>query len=419
MFEIFTVILMLTALASYVNYTRLKLHPAIGIMIVSLVVGVGMTLLASLGMASMQHIMHAVDRIDFGSLVMRCLLGIILFSGAMQVDIRELLDVKWLVLSLAVGSVLISAAVIGGLLWLVLNATGIGLNFAYCLLFGALISPTDAVAVLAIVRRVGAPREMAALITGESLFNDGAGVVLFLAILQIISGAALTPLQIAGLFLFEALGGIALGYLIARLGLRMMKNVNDFKLHALMTLAMAAGVFSLANALHMSGVIAAVTAGMTVGAARKRLPEKSFENVAVFWEIVDDMLNAILFALLGLEVMLIDRTVHLEWGHFAAAAAAAIPVVLAARLVSIALPVQIARLRRRIPRYAVRVLTWGSLRGGLPVAMAVALPYATAAESNARDLIMVMTYAVVAFSLIVQGLTLEKLISKSLAANDA
>lgn len=415
-FETFTILLALTALASYVNHTRLKLHPAIGIMIVSLIMGIGMTILASLGMTSMQHLMLTVDRIDFGHLVLKCLLGLILFSGAMQVNLSELLDVKWLVISFAIASVAISAIVIAGLLWLILNYMGIELGFIYCLLFGALISPTDTVAVLAIVRRLGAPRDIAALITGEALFNDGAGVVLFLAILGVMSGESISPIQLAGLFLFEALGGVAVGYLIARLGLRMMEQVNDYKLHTLMTLAMATCVFTLANFLHMSGVIAAVIAGLTVGAAKARLPIKAFENVGVFWEVVDDILNAVLFALLGLEVMLIDRTVRLEWPHFLVSGLAAIVVVLAGRLVSIAIPVQIARFKRSIPRYSVRILTWGALRGGLPVAMSVALPYATAAQSDARDLIMAMTYAVVAFSLIVQGLTLPRLISKTIPA---
>jgi CPA1 family monovalent cation:H+ antiporter len=402
-FEVASILLTLTAALAYVNARVLRLPAAIGMMAIALVGAIALMAVDATGVAELApRVEQLLDRIDLDDALLNGMLGLLLFAGALHVDLNDLAELKWPIAALALGGTLLSTALIGGGTYAVLHLIGIDLSLEYCLLFGALISPTDPIAVLGILRTAGAPPKLQTTVTGESLFNDGVGVVVFLAILGVATGGEVSGWTITRLFVQEALGGIAFGLAVGYVGFRLLKSIDQYSVEILITLAMVFGGYAAAVALHLSAPIAAVVAGLLIGNHGRRLAmsDVTRDNIDKFWELIDEILNAVLFLVIGLEV------VHLRVSaELAIAAAIVVPLVLAARLVSVGVPLGAMRRFRRESPGALPILTWGGLRGGISVALALALP-----AGPEREAILVITYAVVAFSVLVQGLTLGRVI---------
>jgi CPA1 family monovalent cation:H+ antiporter len=400
-----TILVCLAAGFSYVNHRWVKLPLTIGLMAVALGLSLMTILLGRLGLGTEDAARAFIEGIDFNEALMHGMLSFLLFAGALHVNLHELLQYKWFVGTLASVGVLLSTAIVGGLTYALFGLAGVDLPLLYCLLFGALISPTDPIAVLGILKKAGVPKALELKITGESLFNDGVGVVVFLALLGVATRGEASPGGVLLLFVREAVGGACLGLGLGYGVYRMIKSVDNYQVEILLTLALVMGGYGLADALHASGPIAVVIAGLVIGNHGRHfgMSERTLERLDTFWELVDELLNAILFVLIGLEVLVLSfRVEYLD------AALLAIPIVLAARWLSVGLPVQVFRLFGEIPAGATTIMTWGGLRGGISVALALSLP-----PGGARDAIVTVTYAVVVFSILVQGLTLNRVIARA------
>lgn len=408
-FEVAACLIVIAAILSYLNHVLLKLPPAIGLMALSLAGSLLLVLIGHATPALEQKARDLVHRIDLNQAFLQGMLGFMLFAGSIHIKLAELAARKWAILFLSTFGVLISTAVVGVLSWCLLHAVGIDARWIYCFLFGALISPTDPIAVMAILRQAGVPKEMEIKFAGESLFNDGVGVVVFLGLLEIAMGnAAFDPLHITQLFLWEAVGGAAMGFGLGWIAYRMLRSVDNYQVEVLLSLALVAGGYALVNGLHMSGPIAMVVAGLIIGNPGRTyaMSPKTVEHIDMFWELLDEILNAVLFVLIGLEVLALAFT-----GKLILLGLVAIPIVLFARLISVAAPITMMRPWQRFPRYTIRVLTWGGLRGGISVALALAIPRGVGGEPvHERDPILAMTYLIVVFSILVQGLTVGPLV---------
>jgi CPA1 family monovalent cation:H+ antiporter len=403
LFDFVAVLLVLAAGFSYLNYRVLKLPTTVGLMALTLAASLAAVALGVVFPDAERHAAAFVHQIDFNQAVMHGMLGFLLFAGALHINLSDLAQQKLPVAILATAGVALSTVIVGGLMWGLLTLIGTPMSFGHCLLFGALISPTDPIAVLALLKKIGAPKPLEVTIAGESLFNDGVGVVLFLGLLEGTTGGhGFDAGHLGSLFLREAVGGAVLGLAAGYLAYHMLKTVDNYQVEILLSLALVAGGYALADALHLSGPIAMVVAGLLIGNHGRAfaMSPQTVEHLDLFWELVDEVLNAVLFVLLGLEVLAITFT-----GGYLAAGLLAVPVVLLARLISVGLPVGLLRRRQEVGRYTVRLLTWGGLRGAISVAMALSLPR----EVPERELILVMTYVVVVFSVLVQGLTVGPL----------
>ncbi len=398
----------LAALFSYINARFFKLPATIGIMIISLVISLAMVLAGAYS-PPLKKAFSVVHEIDFSKTVMEGMLSFLLFAGALHVNLADLRRQKWVVGILASVGIVLSTFLIGSLMYGVFAMLSVPVPYIYCLVFGALISPTDPIAVLSILKSVGAPKDLETKITGESLFNDGVGVVVFLVILQMATGKLSTTLdlttvgQIAWLFIQEAVGGVLFGLIIGWVAYRMIKSIDNYHVEILLTLALVMGGYAAAMALHLAAPIAIVVAGLMVGhqARRGAMSQTTEEYVDKFWELIDEVLNAVLFVLIGLEVLVLAFRMN-----YLMAGLIAIPVVLASRFLTVGIPISIMRLKREFTPRAVRVMTWGGLRGGISVALALSLP-----RGFERDLILTTTYVVVVFSIIVQGLSIKYLLT--------
>ena len=402
-FTIAAVVITLAAAFSYLNHRFIGLPTTIGVMLISLVMSLVLVAMHSVGWYIGFESEDLLGRIDFGEVVFRGMLSFLLFAGALHININDLKDQKWVIGSLATFGVIISTFLVGSVTWLLLRMIGLALPYMYCLLFGALISPTDPIAVLGILKSAGAPKSLETKITGESLFNDGVGVVVFIVILELATGTSeIGVAHIAMLFTQEALGGAIFGLGIGYLAFVMLKRVDNYQVEIMITLATVMGGYALASALHLSGLIAVVVAGLLVGNQGRLLgmTEKTREHLDIFWELIDEILNAALFVLMGLEVLVLTFT-----GRFLLAGLLLIPLVLAVRLVSVGIPVAVLRRWREFSPGVVRIMTWGGLRGGISVALALSLP-----AGPERDLIIAVTYIIVVFSILVQGITLNRVI---------
>ncbi len=340
------------------------------------------------------------------------MLSFLLFAGALHINLNDLAERKWSIGSLASVGVLLSTFLVGSAAWWLLGALGIGMPYLYCLLFGALISPTDPIAVLGLLKTAGAPKSLETKIAGESLFNDGVGIVVFLALLEVASGHhAVNAGEVTLLFVQEVVGGALFGLGLGYVAYRMLKSVDNYQVEVLITLALVFGGYALANSLHLSGPIAIVLAGLLIGNHGRAfgMSETTRHHLDVFWELIDEILNAVLFVLIGLEVMVLTFTrAHLVAGLLL------IPIVLGARFVGVGIPITVLRLFRSFTPGAVRILTWGGLRGGISVALALSLP-----AGPERETILTVTYILVVFSIVVQGLTLQRLMRRILPAGTA
>lgn len=409
-FDLLAVLVTLSALFSYLNYRYLRLPTTIGLMLIALLMSLGIIALEPLVPGLRGDVSAMLRDIDFNETLMHGMLSFLLFAGALHVNFGDLSQQKWTIGLMASAGVLVSTFIIGPLFWLLLGWLGINLPLMYCLLFGALISPTDPIAVLSILKQIRVSKRLETKIAGESLFNDGVGVVVFLVLLQItVGGADLHATDVVLLFLREAVGGAAFGAAIGALAFWMLKSVDNYQVEILITLALVTGGYALAQALHLSGPIAIVVAGLLVGNHGRwfAMSEVTRAHLDMFWELIDEILNAVLFVMIGLEVVVLTLS-----GTYLLAGILAIPIVLLARFVAVGLPVSIMRPFREFSPRAVRILTWGGLRGGISVALALSLP-----AGPERAIIVTVTYVVVVFSILVQGLTVGRLIGASQQRN--
>lgn len=411
LFDLIAILVSLAAVFSYVNHRVLGLPTTIGLMLITLLLSVCLVVVGHWIPDAHQQAEELLQRVDFDATLLHGLLGFLLFAGALHVNLDDLAEQRWLIGTLATGGVLVSTFVVGYLTWWLLHWLGVDLPLIYCLLFGALISPTDPIAVLGILKQAGAPKSLETKITGESLFNDGIGVVIFLVLLGLATGEqSLDWGSVAELFLHEALGGLLFGLGIGLLAFWMLQSVDDYHVEILLSLAVVTGGYALAEALHVSAPIAIVVAGLLIGNHGRRLAMSptTLENLDRFWELVDEVLNAVLFVLIGLEVLALTFQ-----ANYLVAGLLAIPLVLLARFASVGLPVRILLRWRKFRPGAVRILTWGGLRGGISVALALSLP-----AGPQRDVILTMTYIVVVFSILVQGLTIGRVV-RAVRGSDA
>jgi CPA1 family monovalent cation:H+ antiporter len=406
LFEIIAILLTLAALFSYINCRTIKLPTTIGVMLIALLFSLGLIFLGKFIPETRQWATELLTKIDFDETLLHGMLSFLLFAGALHVNINDLTNQYRVITGLATFGVLTSTFIVGTLTWLIINPLmGIKLSMLYCYLFGALISPTDPIAVLGILKTSGIPSSLKTKIAGESLFNDGIGVVIFLILLSLATGGhEIESGHIVLLFIQEAMGGAFFGFGTGYLTYYMLKKIDNYQVEVLITLALVTGGYALAEALHFSAPIAIVVAGLLIGNHGRQfaMSDMTREHLDKFWELIDEVLNAVLFVLIGLEVMVISFSYSIL-----VAGALAVLIVLAARFISVSVPILMLKKFRTFSPNVIKILTWGGLRGGISVALALSLP-----AGEQRQLILAITYCVVIFSILVQGLTIGKVVSR-------
>ncbi|HEY9001284.1 MAG TPA: sodium:proton antiporter [Mucilaginibacter sp.] len=409
--EILAITIVLAAIFAYINHRLIKWPPTIGIMVISLGSSIIFAVLGNLHPFLSEKALQLAFSIDFQNVLMNFMLSFLLFAGAIHIDADELKKEKWPVLVLSTVGTLISTAIVGVITWLLFDVFGYPVPFIYCLLFGALISPTDPIAVLAILRRAKIPLSLELKISGESLFNDGVAVVIFVTLLEAAHSGIdkVSMLSVAKLFLQEAVGGILFGAALGYAGYYALRPIDDYKVEVLVTLAIVMGGYFLAGRLHISGPLAMVVAGIITGNKVKKeaMSKVSRDYLGKFWELIDEILNAILFLFIGLEMLVIKiNTTVLIIGLIM------ILVVLFARWICVLLPIQLLRFKLQFEKHAVIILTWGGLRGGLSVALSLSLT-----ATMHRDEFVLITYMIVVFSILVQGLTIGRFTRRLLSGS--
>ena len=440
LFEIVALLLVLSAILSWVNRAYLKLPHTIGLLVMALFASfILMAMEFFFPVIGLTDTMQAMlSQIDFNETLMKSMLGFLLFAGALHVDLGKLRDAKWAIGTMATFGVVLSTFIVGTGFWGLANLLNIELPFIWALVFGSLISPTDPVAVLSILKTVKMPKSLETKIAGESLFNDGVGVVVFTLIVAVAVGntgeghALLGEFQLAGpimaatgsasigildvieLFAVDAIGGAILGGIAGWITCRMLARIDEHAIEILITLACVAGTYALAQRIdilghHLSGPIAVVVAGLMIGnkGATYSMSEHTRASLFGFWEMIDEILNSVLFLLIGLELLVLGLK-----PEYALIGAIAIPLVLLARLCAVYVPMKVIGTFKSFTKGAVPVLVWGGVRGGISVALALSLP-----ENEYKPLILTATYAVVVFSIIVQGLTIKKVVERNVDSN--
>ncbi len=409
--DVIAIILALSASFSILNYHYLKLPTTIGVMVIALVLSIVALILKWAGLVDTSFAIKIVQSINFSETLMHGMLSALLFAGALHININDLKQRLITILTLATVGVLISTALVAIMTYYLLLLFGFEIHFIYCLIFGALISPTDPIAVLAILKKAGASKSLEIKVTGESLFNDGVGYVLFVLLLGILPETLITGVisidakYIALFFVEEAIGGILYGFIIGFITYKILKRIDDYHVEILVTIALVIGGYELAEFIHVSGPLAIVIAGLMIGnhGRENAMTEQTRKYLDIFWELIDEILNSILFVLIGLEVLVLPLDKSLIFISFAS-----IFLVLVARFIAVSLPINLLKKHRNFSPFVIRIMTWGGLRGGLSVAMALSLP-----KGEARDIILIMTYACVIFSILVQGTTIGSLVKKS------
>jgi CPA1 family monovalent cation:H+ antiporter len=408
-FEIVAALLVTAASFAYLNHRFIHRPPAIALMAMSLGVSLLLLIVDRLGwVAITPHATHLLERVALSDTLLHGVLGILLFAGALHVNVNDLWEEKGPVASLAIGGTVLSTFVVGGLAFFVLRALGLGMSFGHCMLFGALISPTDPIAVVGILKRARLPKKMETEIAGESMFNDGVGVVLFLSVLGVLSRGDVSAGHVVLLFAREAIGGVLFGLATGYLTYRLLKSIDHYQTELLLTLALVLGGYALAERIHISAPLAAVTAGLLIGNQGRVLgmSDVTRDHLDKFWSLVDEIINALLFVLVGFEVLRLTLS-----GRALAAGGLMIAVTLFARFVSVVVPIAALSPFVKFAHGSIRVLTWAGLRGGISVALALSTP-----PGAEHDLIVVMTYCVVVFSILVQGMTLAPLVRRLVPA---
>lgn len=403
MLNIAAVCLVVTALMAYLNHRFVHLPITIGVMVIALLLSLSIVGLDAVGLDfGLRQVEESLIRsIDFSDVLMQGMLSFLLFAGALHVDLSHLRTYRWQVGGLAVIGTLASAFVVGFGIWWVLPWIGVQLPLIYCLLFGALISPTDPIAVMGILKSAKAPKDRELVIAGESLFNDGVGVVIFSLLLGVLaSGSTPTASAALRMLMQEAAGGILFGMVLGYGTFRLLRSVDQYQVEVLLTLAAVVGGYAAAAQLHVSGPLAMVVTGLMIGNAGRALAmsDTTRRYVDMFWELIDEILNAVLFVLIGMEVLLIAFTAPLLM-----AGGAAVLITLAARWLTVGLPIRACSGLFKLPPGSSKVLVWGGLRGGISVALALSLPI-----GKDGDTVLALTYCVVVFSILVQGLTIGR-----------
>jgi len=406
-FFIITILVVLSAVFGYINVRFLKLPNSIGLMLITIVFTFGVFALSYIDSTLLDAERFIIKQIDFKSVLLDVMLSFLLFAGALHTNFEQLKVQRWPVLVFSTFGVLVSTFLVGASVFLILKLIGLDIDFIYCLLFGALISPTDPIAVLGILKKAGVPKKLEAKIVGESLFNDGVGVVIFLTIFQIalLGTGEIEAFDVFKLFGKEVFGGILLGGVLGWITYRLMKSINDYDIEVIITLAAVMGGTVIAHKFHLSAPLAMVTAGLVVGNDTVRgtaMSEITESYVDKFWELIDILLNTILFVLIGMEILVL--TFETE---YVLAGLIAVPVVLLCRYLSLLLPISLFKKKLDFVPKTNLIMTWGGLRGGISIALALGLT-----EAMQRDLFLVITYVVVVFSILVQGLTVGKLVKR-------
>jgi CPA1 family monovalent cation:H+ antiporter len=407
MIDLLAAVLALTATFAYINVRWVRLPSAIGLLLTALLSALGTKLAAAFGLVDLSPVIRVLQEIDFRETLLEGMLGPLLFAGALHVDWTVLRAERGPVLLLATVGTVLAAGGIAGALWLLAPLFGFDMPFLWALAFGVLIAPTDPIAVGALLKKAGVPPRMQVTITGESLFNDGVAVVLFLALLGVlVSESAPAVADIASLLAIEVGGGILFGLALGWVAVRLLRAVDNYQVEILVTLALVSAGFSLSRHLHVSGVLGMVVLGLIVGQRGRAvaLSPITQQRLDEFWELVDEFLNAALFVLIGVEILVLDFQAPALW-----LGVAMIPLTLLARFASIALPLGPLRRRYDLPAGSLRLLTWAGVRGGISIALALALP-----AGPVRTTLLAITYVVVCFSILVQGLTMERVAKRLL-----
>lgn len=404
-FQSIAVILGFSALASYLNHRFIRLPATMGLMVAGISFSAILILLGKMGGIDTTHAVEFVTSFDFAGVLLHGMLAFLLFAGALHVNLSDLKTQRMPVIVLSTVGVMVSTFITGGLFWVAGQAFGVEISFIYALVFGALIAPTDPIAVMGLLKQAKAPKTLETKIVGESLFNDGVGVVVFMTLLGIAIGGTQPTVSAVTLFLLkEAVGGALLGMVMGYVTFLLLRSINEYQVEVLLTLALATGGYALAESIHVSAPIAIVVAGLIIGNHGRELAmsDKTRAHLDTFWELIDDILNAVLFVLIGLEMIALS----FHWSHLGIGLIA-IFITLLARFVSVWLPIKAMSRRRTFSRGAVLILTWGGLRGGISIALALSLP-----ATPERELILFVTYIIVIWSILGQGLTLAPLIRK-------
>ncbi len=399
----FSVLIVLASVFAYINYRLLKLPSTIGIMVIAIIVSVILVMFGeNMFPKTTQHLHTLIGSFDFTEVLMGAMLNFLLFAGGIHVNIKDLREQFGPVLIFATVGVIISTFAVGFGTYYLLPLVGINIPFLYCLVFGALISPTDPVAVLSILKKANVKKSLETKVAGESLFNDGMAVVVFAVILQLAVGKEvdLTAEHIFMLLLQEAGGGLLLGVILGFTASRAMREVDDYILSVLVTLSVVMGGYLIARSLHFSGPLTMVAAGLFMGNFNIKFKMKSEtqDYLVKFWELIDEIMNAVLFLFIGFELLLIK-----DLNDYLVAGGICIMIVLLSRWVSIFFPSKIISRKYRFTPQTIKVLVWGGIRGGVSIALALSIP-----QNEYSEVIISITYCVVVFSIVVQGLTIEK-----------
>lgn len=407
LFTIITILVVVSAGFAYINERFVRLPYTIGAMVITIAMSFLLTVLGWLDYTLTNPLKTLISQIDFSKVLMEILLSFLLFAGALHTNFDQLKVQRGPILAFATFGVFLSTFLVGMFMYYLLPLLGLQVDFIHCLLFGALISPTDPIAVLGILKQVGVPKKLETKIVGESLFNDGVGVVVFMTLFAIAEKGIghVTASEIGILLLEEVAGGIALGFALGYTAYRLMKSIDDYSVEVLITIAIVMGGYSLAQVLHFSGPLAVVVAGLIVGHDTVRdhtMSDMTELYVDKFWETWDALLNGILFVLIGLEILILPFK-----QAFIFAGLVAIPLILLARGISLSIPIYFYKKKLEFVPNTGLIMTWGGLRGGISIALALTLT-----TEMDRDLFLVVTYLVVIFSIIVQGLSVGKLANR-------
>jgi len=398
--EILTATIVLTSIFAYVNHRWIKWPPTIGIMVLALLFSMFLAIAGKFDPELTEKAVSIVASIDFEKALMNFMLSFLLFAGAIQINANKLKRERWPIVILSTVGTIVSTFLVGALSWYLFKFFGISIDFIYCLLFGALISPTDPIAVLAILKTAKIPSSLEIKISGESLFNDGVAVVLFISIAEMAKHgtANFHAIDLIKLFMQEAVGGLLFGAVLGYTGYWALRSIDNYTVEILITLAIVMGGYSVAGYLHISGPLAMVVAGIITGNKVKDevMSDITQDYLSKFWELIDEILNAVLFLLIGMEMLIIKiNSIVFLIGLII------ISVVLLARWISVIIPVYLLKPWISFEKNVVAILTWGGLRGGLSVALALSL-----SPAMHKDEFVLVTYIVVVFSILIQGLTI-------------
>jgi CPA1 family monovalent cation:H+ antiporter len=408
-FDLTAILLVVAGALAYLNFRYFRLPSTIAMLVAGLLGAIVFLisdhLVPSLGIGA--RVQHLLADMDFSGLLMNGMLGFLLFAGSLTVDFQQLKRNLSPILTLATIGTLISTAVVGVASYFLFPIARVSVPFLYCLVFGALISPTDPVAVLALMEDLKVPKSLQIFFTGESLLNDGVGVVVFTVLLAVASatGGGISTLGIAGLFAQEVIGGCVLGLAGGLVLYQAMKQIDEPNIEVQLSVALVTAIVASASHLHVSGPLACVVAGIYIGnhARESAMRDATSEALDRIWSFADYLMNAVLFLLLGLQAagFQFGSAIH------AVMIGAVIALVIVARLVSVAIPLTLLRRTRNFPTGMIRMLTWGGLRGGISVALALSLPL-----FQGRAAVLNATYGVVIFTIVVQGLTIGKFVRR-------